>query len=42
MQILEMMGALSKQQAELSHIGLSLVSKIILGWLIYGANFVQA
>jgi 5-bromo-4-chloroindolyl phosphate hydrolysis protein len=42
MQILEIVGAVSKDKADMGYIFLSFWSKTYLGWMIYGGNFVQA
>ena len=42
MQILEIVGAVSAEQADLAYIMLSFSSNSYLGWMIYGGNFVQA
>ena len=41
MQVVEIVGALSAEQADLGYIVLSLMSKTYLGWMIYGGNFAQ-
>lgn len=42
MQILEIVGAVPKDKADMGYIFLSFWSKTYLGWMIYGGNFVQA
>jgi len=42
MQILEIVGAVSKDKADMGYIFLCFWSKTYLGWMIYGGNFVQA
>ena len=41
MQVLEIVHAISDEQADLGYIVLSFLSKTYLGWMIYGGNFVQ-
>ena len=41
MQVLEIVHAISDEQADLGYIVLSFLSKSFLGWMIYGGNFVQ-
>jgi len=42
MQVLEIVGAVSAEQADLGYIILSFSSNSYLGWMIYGGNFAQA